>query len=146
VPELVLAILKYLFLLLIFLFLARAVRAMYLEIAGPRAARGPAGLARPAPAGPPERVAVTSSGGNTRTYTLDQELIIGRGEKCHVVLDDAYASQVHARVFRRADGYFIEDMGSTNGTYINRRKVTSPTPVGRGDRVRIGKTELEFRR
>jgi hypothetical protein len=153
-PELALTILKYAFLSLIFLFLARAVRAMFLDISGgrPEAGRSP-GMAQPgAPpaaraARPPDHVALLApDGGKAQVYSLDEELILGRGSKCHVVLSDAYASQVHARIFRREGRYFIEDMGSTNGTYLNRKKVTSPIPIGRGDRIRIGKTELELRR
>ncbi len=154
-PELALTILKYAFLSLIFLFLARAVRAMLLEISGPRPegarSRGPAQpTAVPAvsrSARPPDHVALLApDGGKSHVFSLDDELILGRADKCHVVLSDAYASQIHARIFRRDGGYFIEDMGSTNGTYLNRKRVTSPTAVGRGDRIRIGKTELEFRR
>jgi pSer/pThr/pTyr-binding forkhead associated (FHA) protein len=147
-PELILAILKYLFLLLIFIFLARAVRAMYLEVAGTRAAPGRDDAeARPrAAAKPPEHVTVVGADGKPRTFDLDEELIIGRADKCHIVITDPYASQVHARIFGRANGIFIEDMGSTNGTYLNKKRVGSPLAVNRGDRARIGKTSLEFRR
>ncbi len=151
-PEVVLDILKYFFLFLIFLFLARAVKAMYLEISGPRAVRAPQGAPMPrasekfAPGKPPDKVSVVAPGSKGRTFDLGDELIVGRGDKCHVVINDSYASQVHARVFKRQDAVYIEDMGSTNGTYLNRRKVTSPVMVNRGDTARIGKTELEFRR
>jgi len=149
-PEIVLHVLKYLFLSLLFLFLARAVRAMYLEIGGPRRQGMPG---RPSPRAvpraktkPPDRMTVTSGDGKTQTFEIEEELIIGRAEKCNVVIDDQYSSQVHARVFRKDDSVFLEDMGSTNGTTLNRRKVSAPTPVARGDKGRIGKTELEFKR
>ena len=148
-PQLALTILKYLFLALIFLFLARAVRAMYLEISGPKTRRAPAlPSTAPARAGkPPDKVALLLGGGEKpRVYDLGDEVIVGRSGKCHIVIGDTYASQVHARVFRRNGQCFLEDMGSTNGTYLNSRKVTTPTPVNRGDRARIGRTELEFRR
>lgn len=150
-PEFVLTLLKYLFLSLIFLFLARAVRAMYLEIAGTRPVRRqarPAPMAAIAQSGkPPDRVVVLPpDGAKPMTFALVDELIIGRSAKCQVILNDSYVSQVHARIFRREGGYFIEDMGSTNGTYLNRRKVTAPLPVSRGDRARLGKTEMEFKR
>jgi pSer/pThr/pTyr-binding forkhead associated (FHA) protein len=148
VPQLALTILKYLFLALIFLFLARAVRAMYLEINGPRSPRTPAApAAATRKAGKsPDKVALLLSGQRPRLYDLGDELILGRSDKCHIPLGDTYVSQVHARVFRRNGQFFIEDMGSTNGTYLNSRKVVGPTPVNRGDRVRVGRTELEFRR
>lgn len=147
-PEIFLSILKYLFLLLLFLFLARAVQAMYLEIYGARGTRG-----REAPRGssgrrdrrPPERMTVSDSKGKGRSYPLADELIIGRADSCQVVLTDTYASQVHARVFRRESGFYMEDMRSTNGTSLNRKRLSQPTPVYRGDRARIGKTDLEFK-
>lgn len=150
-PEAVLDILKYFFLFLIFLFLARAVKAMFLEISGPRAVKGspvaPSAPAAPRPAGrAPEKMAVSAPDAKPRSFDIGDELIIGRADKCHVVIGDSYASQIHARVFRRQDAVYIEDMGSTNGTYLNRRKVTSPIQVNRGDTARIGKTEMEFKR
>lgn len=150
-PAIVLDVLKYFFILLIFLFLARAVRAMFLEIAGPKATRSPgrskqAQAARPRPGRPPERLAVTGPDGKTRSYDIGDELMIGRGERCQVILEDTYASQIHARIFAKDETVFIEDMGSTNGTYLNRKKVTSAIQVARGDKARIGKTEMEFKR
>jgi FHA domain-containing protein len=149
-PELILSILKYLFLLLIFLFLARAVRAMYLDVAGSRSAPSAPeqtdGVVKPRATKPPDRLTVVGPDGKSRTYEVDEELIIGRADKCQVIISDPYASQIHARIFRRSNGVFIEDMGSTNGTYLNKKRVASPLPVNRGDRARIGKTSLEFRR
>lgn len=148
-PQLALSILKYLFLGLIFLFLARAVRAMYMEINGPRSPRtanAPAAAASSRSGKPPDKVALLAGGQRPRLYDLGDELIVGRSDKCHIPVVDTYVSQVHARVFRRNGQFFIEDMGSTNGTYLNSRKVAGPTPVNRGDRVRVGRTELEFRR
>jgi pSer/pThr/pTyr-binding forkhead associated (FHA) protein len=148
-PQIFLDVLKYLFLALIFLFLLRAIKAMYLEVSGPRSAPRGAGRipALPKVSKPPERMVVVA-GDDTkpRTYSLENEVIIGRDQKCHVVLTDSYASQIHARIFRRDSQVLIEDMGSTNGTRLNGRRVTSPTPVSRGDKARIGKTEFQFKR
>lgn len=153
-PEAVLDILKYFFLFLIFLFLARAVKAMLLEISPPKTPRfAPKGAPLGAPAlavkstgRPPEKMAVTAPGTKARTFDVGDELMIGRADKCHVVIGDSYASQVHARVFRKQESVYIEDMGSTNGTYLNHKKVTSPVMVNHGDVARIGKTEMEFRK
>ena len=65
---------------------------------------------------------------------------------CQVQLDDTYASQFHARIYRRDGSWFVEDLGSTNGTYLNQRRLTAPAEVRAGDRLRIGKTTLELRR
>ena len=72
------------------------------------------------------------------------EILIGRASTCHVVLlDDTYVSQVHARVFMHDGQPFVEDLGSTNGTYLNRGRVEATTPLRRGDHVQIGRTLLE---
>lgn len=155
-PDLVLDLLKYVFLVVLYLFVARAVRAVFLELrpAGRRRAAPsgpPASAPAPAPARRPKKApgkAAVVEGENLlgKTFPLDGELTIGRAEKCSVVLDDAYVSQMHARIFQRGDGLMVEDMGSTNGTYLNRRRLTAPAELQRGDRIKIGKTVLEMRK
>jgi pSer/pThr/pTyr-binding forkhead associated (FHA) protein len=155
VPDLVLELLKYVFLVVLYIFVARAVRAVYLELRPAGSTRSPRQQSAPAPARPPSRrakkapkKAAVVEGGNLKgkSFDLGSELIVGRAEKCHVVLDDTYVSQMHARIFAKDDVYMLEDLGSTNGTYLNRQKVTSPTEVQRGDRVKIGRTVLEMRK
>ena len=63
-----------------------------------------------------------------------------------MTIEDTYASQLHARVFQRDGTIFVEDIGSTNGTYLNRRKVTGPMVLQRGDKLQIGNTILELER
>jgi pSer/pThr/pTyr-binding forkhead associated (FHA) protein len=77
---------------------------------------------------------------------LDTELTFGRAESCGVQLDDTYVSTLHARLFSKDGTWFVEDLGSTNGTYLNRVKVNSPSPIAVGDEVRVGKTIVEVRR
>ena len=79
-----------------------------------------------------------------RTYDLGDELTVGRAGGCQITLDDTFVSQLHARVFRRDGQLYVEDLGSTNGTFLNRKKVSSPQPLRRGDRLQIGKTVLEL--
>jgi pSer/pThr/pTyr-binding forkhead associated (FHA) protein len=149
-PVLVLDLLKYVFLAVLYIFIARAVRAVYVELK-PASATVPSvsSSARPqnrkAKKGP-TKVAVIEGPARGKTLEVTDELIIGRGEKSHLVLDDTYVSQVHARIFKKGDATMLEDLGSTNGTYLNRRRITSPTELQRGDRVKIGKTVLEMRR
>jgi pSer/pThr/pTyr-binding forkhead associated (FHA) protein len=71
---------------------------------------------------------------------------IGRADACHVRLEDRYASQFHARLFPRNGSWYVEDLGSTNGTYLNRQRLHGSSEVHAGDVVRIGKTTLELRR
>ncbi|MDQ6928997.1 MAG: FHA domain-containing protein, partial [Actinomycetota bacterium] len=79
-----------------------------------------------------------------QTYELGDELTLGRATGCQVTIEDNYVSQLHARVFRREGQLYIEDLGSTNGTYLNRKKVTAPIVVRRGDRLQVGRTVLEL--
>ena len=150
-PEIVLDLLKFLFLGILYIFIARAVRVINQELKGADAvAVAPRGKA-PAPAKrskkkAPSKAAVIEGDKKGSTLSLDDELIIGRGEKCKLILDDTYVSTVHARIFAKGDTYMLEDLGSTNGTYLNRRRVTSPIELQRGDQVKIGKTVLEMRR
>jgi pSer/pThr/pTyr-binding forkhead associated (FHA) protein len=69
---------------------------------------------------------------------------VGRAAGCQITLDDDYASQLHARIFRRDGTLYIEDLGSTNGTYLNTRKVSAPMALKRGDRLKIGATVMEL--
>jgi pSer/pThr/pTyr-binding forkhead associated (FHA) protein len=150
VPVFVLTILKFLFLGLLYLFIARAIRVMYLDLVGPRVPRAQQSVAA-TPArrkrAQPRELVVTDSDGGRRTYPMSSEpLQIGRSEACQVILADTYASQMHARVYPKDGEWFVEDLGSTNGTYLNRVKVAQPSPIGAGDEIRIGKTSLEVRR
>lgn len=152
-PDIVLDILKYVFLAVLYIFVGRAVRAVMIELrpssaasAGPVGAGAPKTSARKVKKSPRRAVIVEGSSSSGKTFDLDQELTIGRADKCHVVLDDTYVSQVHARIFTRGDSCLIEDLGSTNGTYLNRKRVAGATELQRGDRVKIGKTVLELRR
>lgn len=81
-----------------------------------------------------------------RVYELGSEVTIGRAPGCKVHIDDTYASQLHARVFRRDNQVLIEDLGSTNGTFCNGKKVSGPMPISKGDRIQIGQTVLEAAR
>jgi len=78
------------------------------------------------------------------TYAVERDrLTIGRSPDCDVFLDDVTVSRRHALLVRREDGYAIEDQGSLNGTYVNRRRVDSKT-LEDGDEVQIGKYKLTF--
>jgi hypothetical protein len=152
-PDLVLELLKYVFLAVLYIFIARAVRAVYLELRPAGAARpvrpSHAPAARPVPSakkGPRKVAIVEGDEQQGKILDLGNELLIGRAERCQLVLNDSYISQMHARIFAKGGGYMIEDLGSTNGTYLNKRKVTTATPLHRGDHVKIGKTILELRK
>ena len=81
------------------------------------------------------------------TAPLDQApILIGRGSDAAIRLDDDYASTRHARIATSGDQWFVEDLGSTNGTYIGSVRITQPTTISIGTQVRIGKTILELKK
>jgi pSer/pThr/pTyr-binding forkhead associated (FHA) protein len=95
----------------------------------------------------PNRLLVTSGAlAGTSLGLTGQQITVGRANDATLVLNDDYASSRHARLFPQDGQWIVEDLGSTNGTYIDRQKVTQPTPVPVGVPIRIGKTVLELRR
>jgi hypothetical protein len=77
-------------------------------------------------------------------YDLDEDLVLGRGDQAEIRLEDPFASSRHARVYRQAGSLVLEDLGSTNGTYLNEELLDTPRPLHPGDHVRIGDSELVF--
>jgi predicted component of type VI protein secretion system len=95
----------------------------------------------------PQQLLVTAGAlAGTTLGLTDQQITIGRADDATLVLADDYASTRHARLFPQDGQWLVEDLGSTNGTYLDRQKVTAPTPVPVGVPIRIGKTVLELRR
>jgi pSer/pThr/pTyr-binding forkhead associated (FHA) protein len=151
VPELVLQLTRAGFLALLWIFVLfslRVVRSDLYGASGLRAlvpgggrATGRGGRARTA------RQLLVTHGALTGTrISLDtRPILIGRADDSTLVLDDDYASTRHARIALRGDDWYVEDLGSTNGTYLDRAKVTGPTRVPLGVPVRIGKTVIELR-
>jgi FHA domain-containing protein len=149
----VLTVLKFCLLALLYLFLARVVWVVGTELRGtPVVATPPS---EPAPSRKESRrkragwrvaiVEPASERGNA--FPVDGEVTIGRAGGCGITLSaDTFVSQVHARVFDRDGDLFVEDLGSTNGTYLNGAPVQAPTKIRRGDRVRVGQTEMEAAR
>jgi pSer/pThr/pTyr-binding forkhead associated (FHA) protein len=165
VPEPALRFVEYVFLALLYLFFLRVVRAVWVELREPRlvpasdALPEPQNAVRPAESAEgtagkrrsrrtPQRLVVRGPNrSNQETYPLVNELTIGRAPGCAVPLkSDDFVSQVHARVFRKGDEYWVEDLGSTNGTLVNGRKLTGPAPLRRGDRVQVGRSVLELQK
>ena len=157
VSPFVLSVLKYAFLALVYFFVFRALRTVAVDVAGRRSrapdsrptrpVAGPAPVARGGKRRAPTEVVVRGEDGKKLdSVPLGSAVQIGRAEACHVRIEDRYASQFHARLFGRDGSWFVEDLGSTNGTYLNQRRVTGTAEVRAGDRLRLGKTTLELRR
>jgi pSer/pThr/pTyr-binding forkhead associated (FHA) protein len=97
--------------------------------------------------GTPRFLVVTEGGlAGVSVDLVDQQITMGRANDATLVLNDDYASTHHARIFPQDGQWLVEDLGSTNGTYLDRQKVVRPTPVPVGVPIRIGKTVLELRR
>ncbi|MFT3901478.1 MAG: FHA domain-containing protein [Gordonia sp. (in: high G+C Gram-positive bacteria)] len=141
------------FLVLLWLFVYATIRALRsdLSIAGGRpvslSTRAPRARAGNRAARGSARHLVVTGGAlaNTRITLGDQPLLLGRADDSTLVLTDDYASERHARLSRRGDDWYLEDLGSTNGTYLDRAKVTTATRVPLGTPIRIGKTVIELR-
>jgi pSer/pThr/pTyr-binding forkhead associated (FHA) protein len=166
VSDSLLTILKFFLIALLWLFFLRVLRAVWSELKRPPVVtvvdEPPSRRKRkrevPPPTAPPGVPQVDGRRGNGqvmrlrvlepadgrgRNFELGDEVTVGRAAGCGVALDDAFTSQLHARVFRRAGEMWIEDLGSTNGTFVNARKLGSPTPLHLGDRLQVGRTVLE---
>src|SRR5262245_54385185 len=157
-------IFKFALLALLYLFFARVLWAVWSEVRGPRKAPAPARqVARPpAPNGQPPARELKSKPAKAKKGTVGRLIVIepkaskgtaiglanevtfGRAPGCTVsVPDDTFVSQIHARVFTDNGNVILEDVGSTNGTYLNGNRLTSATALHRGDRIQIGSTVLE---
>jgi FHA domain len=79
-------------------------------------------------------------------YDLSDGALLGRGEQADIQLDDGFASSRHARLVPQGDVMVLEDLGSTNGTYLNGEPLRGPQPLHAGDRIRIGDSEFTFER
>jgi pSer/pThr/pTyr-binding forkhead associated (FHA) protein len=155
VSPFVLSVLKYALLALIYFFIYRAVRWVASDLSGRRSPDGgrtdaPAKAPKPAKAprgkAPSTVVVHDPDAKRPKTFRLSGPLEIGRGEACAIRLDDTYVSMQHARLSPKDGACLVEDLGSTNGTYVNDRRVQAPVEAKAGDVVRVGKTLLELRR
>jgi pSer/pThr/pTyr-binding forkhead associated (FHA) protein len=157
---LTLTLIRVAFLAVLWLFVIAAIGVVRTDLFGTAAAKMRRGRNRPPqrqPQRPPRqprpsrstpRFLVVTEGGlsGTSIDLTDQQITLGRANDATLVLNDDYASSRHARIFPQDGQWIVEDLGSTNGTYLDRQKVTRPTPVPVGVPIRIGKTVLELRR
>ncbi|MCK9794213.1 FHA domain-containing protein [Isoptericola sp. 4D.3] len=163
--ELTITLLRLGYLVLLWVFVLSAIAVLRRDLAPrgtPRASRAdrrradaspaaaPAGAAAAAPAAPsrrsgPTRLVVTTGPLTGTTLPLSTaSILIGRSPGCTLVLDDDYSSSRHARIFPQGDQWFVEDLGSTNGTFIGDTQVSGPVPLAPGVGVRIGQSVVEL--
>jgi len=130
---------------LIWLFFLRVIRAVWVEVRPPKArASDRAGESRR------ERQfhlkVIEPENYRGQIYDLSDEITVGRASGCGVHVEDAYTSNLHARVYKREGTVWVEDLGSTNGTWVNAEKINGPTRLGRGDLLQVGGTVFEMAR
>jgi pSer/pThr/pTyr-binding forkhead associated (FHA) protein len=157
----VLFLLRAIMLVLLWGFVVAAIVAVRHDVFGTRPARVPVAPApKPArgSAPRPPRPAKTDKSAARKLVVVDGALAgttvslstaaitIGRADDSTIVLTDDYVSTRHARLVPAEDKWMLEDLGSTNGTYLDRQRVTEPTPVPLGVPIRVGKTVMELRK
>lgn len=102
---------------------------------------------RPRRGAPTQLVVTQGSLAGTTVALQGQTITLGRAHDSTIVLDDDYASSRHARIYPDQSGqWIVEDLNSTNGTYLDRTRLTSPTPLQPGTAIRIGRTVIELRK
>jgi pSer/pThr/pTyr-binding forkhead associated (FHA) protein len=156
--ELTLFLIRVAYLAILWIFVLSAISVIRSDMFGarvPEAARGGTrGGKAPKPPkqpsrrkGAPTHVLVTAGSNTGERAELDRApILIGRGADAAIRLDDDYVSTRHARIAASGDQWFVEDLGSTNGTYVGTVRITQPTTISLGTQVRIGKTVLELRK
>ena len=146
-----LSALKYGLFALLFLFLWRSMRWVVRGLNVDRSSPVPAaangrrpsdGSSQPGPV----TVMVHADGAKPRAMYLATNTVVGRGAECDLRLDDTFVSQEHARIFAKDGSWYVEDLGSTNGTFVNEQRLAAPAMLTTGDRIRVGTTVLELGR
>lgn len=150
--EALLTLLKWCLLALVYLFFFRVLQATWFgsttNVAVRRVGNSASGKRREAKASQAQPLSLvvleppTDAG---RHFQVMGEMTIGRAAGCQISLEDTYISQLHARVSNAESGVVIEDLGSTNGTYVNRQRVTTPVLGNSGDRIQLGGIVMELR-
>lgn len=135
-PDVILALLRIIFLGLVYLFVWQVARAIgsHLGISVKRKRKEGTRI-----------LFVRSESQQGQEFEVGDVVVMGRSEEADVVLDDPYASEFHLRLVAQDKGMMLHDLGSTNGTYVNGRRVSAPTQLMHGDTVQVGKTVMEVR-
>jgi pSer/pThr/pTyr-binding forkhead associated (FHA) protein len=139
-------LLKFAFLAVLYLFLLWIARSALKDLG--RSRPGPTdGSGGPADGIPRAPLLIVVGGGGLQAgarFAIDGSTTIGRSPQAEVRIDDPFASARHTRIYEREGFYYVEDMGSTNGTYLNDRRLRSQKQLRGEDRIRIGDTEFRY--
>lgn len=132
-PLFAFTLLKYLFLVLLYAFLLLALVIIARDV-----------LVRSSSRRGEARLVGVEGKLSGRSFYLSQTTTIGRDEHNSLVLDDEYASSSHALIFRNTGGFLVQDVGSSNGTFVNGHLIAQATPLRSGDVLKIGKNSFGF--
>jgi hypothetical protein len=148
VTDPVAVLLKFAFIAVLYLFLLWVARSALRDLSRPASERSHVAdesqVARPVGG---HSVLVVQGGGGLRAgaaFQLDGGITIGRSPQMDIQIDDPFASGRHARIYERGGFFYVEDMGSTNGTFLNGERLGSEEPLRAEDRIRIGDTEFRY--
>jgi len=136
-PELILTVLRLIFLALIYIFLWQIARAIARHLGVTRGSSSKKTANRV--------TFVRSESQAGLSFTVNDATVLGRSDQADVILEDPYASEFHLRLVSQEGALTVSDLGSTNGTYVNGRRITTPTNLRRGDALQVGKTVMEVR-
>ena len=135
-PDVILALLRIIFLGLVYLFVWQVARAIGSHVGISVRRKRKEGS---------KVLFVRSETQQGTEVEVSSATVMGRSAEADLVLEDPYASDFHMRLVAQENGLVLHDLGSTNGTYVNGRRVTAPTQLRRGDTIQIGKTVMEVR-
>ncbi|HIE22417.1 MAG TPA: FHA domain-containing protein [Acidimicrobiia bacterium] len=135
-PDVILALLRIIFLGLVYLFVWQVARAVGSHVGISLRRRRPEGT---------KILFLRPESQQGMEVEVSDVTVLGRSPEADLILDDPYASEFHMRLVARDNGLILHDLGSTNGTYVNGRRVTAPTPLHRGDTIQVGKAVMEVR-
>jgi hypothetical protein len=159
VEELTLMLIRFAYLAILWLFVFGAISVVRSDMFGARVEANAPGrkerrsaqkqakkASRPGRGTPTQVVVLDGPSAGDSAPLAQAPLLVGRGPDAAIRLDDDYVSTRHARIGWSGDTWYVEDLGSTNGTYVGTSRITQPSTVQLGSRIRVGKTTLELKK
>ena len=132
-------VLKYVFIVIIYLFIFSIIRMIYLDIRGMRGV-----VLKNAAYLKLMNKSNTLSFKIKEYYTIDDGIVLGRNRNSDITIKDPYVSKKHFQIIKDENEYFLEDLGSANGTYLNKEKIEDVVKIENGDIIKVGQIQFLF--
>lgn len=132
-------VLKYVFIVIIYLFIFSIIRMIYLDIRGMRGV-----VLKNAAYLKLMNKSNTLSFKIKEYYTIDDGIVLGRNRNSDITIKDPYVSKKHFQIIKDENEYFLEDLGSANGTYLNKEKIEDVVKLENGDIIKVGQIQFLF--